>query len=180
MLNSFYISPRIKRIGNGEVCSDYDVQKRISGASKGNMILITGEAGTGKSCFLKKCFLEEFKRRKKDTIVFWLSAELINEKKPKNQFHFFNKILKLKYAKKNRVIIFIDGVDEIFNNEKKNAIEYIEKLRELNICVILGCRRNYYGRIFQKVSFTEIYEIENWKEDQIEKYVKNYLGFCKK
>ena len=34
MLNSFYISPRIKRIGNGEVCSDYDVQKRISGASK--------------------------------------------------------------------------------------------------------------------------------------------------
>lgn len=180
MLNSFYISPRIKRIGNGEVCSDYDVQKRISGASKGNMILITGEAGTGKSCFLKKCFLEEFKRRKKDTIVFWVSAELINEKKPKNQFHFFNKILKLKYAKKNRVIIFIDGVDEIFNNEKKNAIEYIEKLRELNICVILGCRRNYYGRIFQKVSFTEIYEIENWKEDQIEKYVKNYLGFCKK
>ena len=180
MLNSFYISPRIKRIGNGEVCSDYDVQKRISGASKGNMILITGEAGTGKSCFLKKCFLEEFKRRKKDTIVFWVSAELINEKKTKNQFHFFNKILKLKYAKKNRVIIFIDGVDEIFNNEKKNAIEYIEKLRELNICVILGCRRNYYGRIFQKVSFTEIYEIENWKEDQIEKYVKNYLGFCKK
>ena len=102
MLNSFYISPRIKRIGNGEVCSDYDVQKRISGASKGNMILITGEAGTGKSCFLKKCFLEEFKRRKKDTIVFWVSAELINEKKPKNQFHFFNKILKLKYAKKKR------------------------------------------------------------------------------
>lgn len=50
----------------------------------------------------------------------------------------------------------------------------------MNICVILGCRRNYYGRIFQKVSFTEIYEIENWKEDQIEKYVKNYLGFCKK
>ena len=33
---------------------------------------------------------------------------------------------------------------------------------------------------FKKVSFTEIYEIENWKEDQIEKYVKNYLGFCKK
>ena len=28
MLNSFYISPRIKRIGNGEVCSDYDVQKK--------------------------------------------------------------------------------------------------------------------------------------------------------
>ena len=64
--------------------------------------------------------------------------------------------------------------------KRKIAIEYIEKLRELNICVILGCRRNYYGRIFQKVSFTEIYEIENWKEDQIEKYVKNYLGFCKK
>lgn len=30
------------------------------------------------------------------------------------------------------------------------------------------------------MTFTEIYEIENWKEDQIEKYVKNYLGFCKK
>ena len=64
---------------------------------------------------------------------------------------------------------------DYYINEKKNAIEYIEKLRELNICVILGCRRNYYGRIFQKVSFTEIYEIENWKEDQIEKYVKNIV-----
>lgn len=182
MLNSFYISPRIKRIGNGEVCSDYDVQKRISGASKGNMILITGEAGTGKSCFLKKCFLEEFKRRKKDTIVFWVSAELINEKKPKNQFHFFNKILKLKYAKKNRVIIFIDGVDEIFNNEKKNAIEYIEKLRELNICVILGCRRNYYGRIFQKVSFTEIYTGHYFLvlHSSAKQYKDTYLGLYPK
>ena len=50
----------------------------------------------------------------------------------------------------------------------------------MNICVILGCRKNYYGRIFQKVSFTEVYEMENWERNQIEKYVNNYLEFAKR
>lgn len=180
MLKYFYVPSVVKSISDGKICSYDDVKKRIRKTKKGSVILVTGEAGTGKTCFLKKYFLEEFKQRKKDTIAFWVSAELINEKKPKNQFRFYNKILKLKCAQKNRIIVFIDGVDEIFNCERKNPIDYIEKLRGLNICVILGCRKNYYRRILEQVVFTEVYEIENWEQNQIKKYVKNYLEFCKK
>ncbi len=50
----------------------------------------------------------------------------------------------------------------------------------MNICVILGCRENYYRRILKQVFFTEVYEIKNWETDQIRRYVKSYLAFCKK
>lgn len=172
MLTSFYVEPRIKNIRDGGNCNGADIEKQILNMKKGNVILITGPAGCGKSCFLKSCFLNDFKRRKKEVIGFWLSASLINEREPRNQQSFFGSIIKSKCTSKNKVIIFIDSVDEIFNTENRNIIKYMNELRDKKVCVVLGCRKNYYNRFLVDYAFTSIFEIQEWDESQVDPYLK--------
>lgn len=175
MLTSFYVEPQIKNIRDGSKGSGSDIEKQILNMKKGNVILITGPAGCGKSCFLRSCFINGFRRRKKEVIAFWLSASLINEKKPRNQQSFFRNIIKSKCTSKNKVIVFIDSVDEIFNNENKDIISYLNELRDQNVCIVLGCRKNYYNRFLVDYEFIHIFEIQEWDEKQVKNYINDYL-----
>lgn len=175
MLTSFYIDPLVKNISNGDESRGKDVADLIMKIKKGNVILVTGSAGSGKSTFLKKCFISNFRRRKKNVIAFWMSASLINERKPRKEYDFFRNIRKSYCTSKNKVIIFIDSVDEIFNNENKNIIQYITDLINQKMCVVLGCRKDYYNRFLIDYEFTNVYEIKEWNKEQIEEYIISFL-----
>lgn len=175
LFTSFYIEPSIKNVRDGNTVSGIDIEKLIFNMNKGNVLLLTGSAGSGKSCFLKRCFIKGFEKRKRKVIIFWLSASLINEGRPKNQQSFYRKIIKNKYTSKNKVIIFIDGADEIFNNEKRNLIKFIDELLEQKVSVVVGCRKNYYNRFLLEYGFSYVLEIQEWDKEQANCYSQKYL-----
>jgi hypothetical protein len=174
-MDSFYVTPNIYDIGNGCNSCETDVYDKILNMNKGSAIIVTGTAGNGKTSFLKKCFIDKFGKRKKNLIVFWLFPSLINKEKPKDQYAFYKKIIQPKYTKKNKVIVFIDGIDEIFINKKMSVIEYVEKLKEQKVCIVLGCRKNYYNRFLLDCNFSYKFEIKEWGESQIDDYIGSYL-----
>lgn len=175
MLDTFYIEPKIKNVSEGNIEDGYDVEKKLKTIKKGEVILITGIAGSGKSCFLKKFFIKNFGKRNKSTVAFWLSSALIKEKKPKNQYSFYKNIIKRKFTSKHKVIVFIDSVDEVFNNNDNNIFEFINELSSLNVSIILGCRKNYYNRFLLEYEFKYVFDIQDWNEEMVKKYASHYL-----
>jgi len=165
-------------------------------------LVILGTPGSGKSILIKSiiCSIIEKKTRefKNNEILDYLPFRielrkylLYKKKNTSNLLNYLSILLSTEYSlynmitekilcnllSKKKVILFFDGLDEIFNanekNEVKNDIENFhnqyKNLRSITTSRIIG----YDEAKLQKENFIEL-QILNFDDEQIEEYVRKW------
>lgn len=135
-----------------EYCKDID--SNSDRKYKDNLWLIVNEIGMGKSTIVKLIFktLAENYLKKDDTIPLFISAATIRgtdfndlvEKNFVDDIPFLNFIQDACSIKKRKMVIIIDGMDEIIDSYIRNSIlQLIIKLARKQIFIILTSRPVY-------------------------------------
>ena len=140
-----------------------------------NNLMILGEAGAGKTTFLKIWFAykDVEKSEAKDTVVMFYHASAFSETESEL-------VRCLELARKDpdtHYLFLIDGIDEAFNNSHQSYCSFISKLKVGENCNYwLGCRRDFYNNHVDertKISDFDL-TIEQWNEKQINSFIRIY------
>ena len=106
-------------------------------------LILTGEAGSGKSIALKKIFIDysengnvlyitakDYKNRNVTTALVKHIREIINGEQSQTES-----------------LIIIDGLDEAYADDPNKAAEVVEKASRCRIPIWFGCRSDYYRQV---------------------------------
>ena len=149
----------------------------------GNLI-ITGEAGVGKSTLLSCMFLN-MSEHDSDDLYFFIDARSFYEYNSEDLLDFLLKELGI-YKKMSydfvdeRLYVFIDGLDEVDNNTLSKILEIIYKNR-IKYKFIVACRDYVFvnqvacNRCWNSM-FQEVVNVEKWNLELSNEYVKKYLS----
>lgn len=158
---------------NGKLFENYFTEKtvRFKKFSKKSYVII-GEAGCGKSAWMKYDYLSARKKRwKHGTVYQWYLdskklIELLNDPQKLETVH--NNI---KIAKYNKTILYLDGIDEIGASMASKLLNFIEDSRSKIACdliVKITCRpdffKNYLDRKLELISSVNVLKLP---EDQL-------------
>lgn len=93
-----------------------------------------------------------------------------------------NDILKDNF--KSRVFLFLDAIDEIGIDNIDDLVKKIINLQKNNITIIATCRKEEH-EVFLRVNndytkiLDQVFEIEDWKEEQVTCYIEKYKKYAK-
>jgi hypothetical protein len=140
-------------------------------------IMILGDAGAGKSTFLRIWFAFKEKEKRErgvvtDVLLFDAKEYFIEESFLKDMIKYLRKEHRDKY------LLLIDSIDEAFYNDYPNYKVFILQLQQLNNCSIwMGCRKDYYklysGGDDMNISDHDFY-IQEWDNNEINAFVQRY------
>ena len=144
----------------------------------GKNLMILGDAGAGKSTFLRIWFAFKEKEKKSNNIIsevlFFDAKEYLMEES------FLKDMIKwLRSANHKHYLLLIDAIDEAFYDNYPAYERFILQLQELNNCSIwMGCRKDFYkfysGGYGMNLSDYDFY-IQNWDIDnEVDIFVKTY------
>ena len=140
---------------------------------KEQTLLVTGEAGSGKSTGLKALFITNHT----DTCIFYATVkEYINSKKNRSEMlNYIRRIINEEIAPSGKLII-LDGLDEAFANNPSGAISFVESIIQSNAVVWIGCRTNYYDQISVSLQehFDDVAVMDSWSEETAIDFVRRY------
>lgn len=140
-------------------------------------LMILGDAGAGKSTFLRIWFAFKEKEKSKNKIV--TDVLLFDAREYLMKESFLNDVIKyLRYEHEDRYLLLIDAIDEAFHNDYSNYKKFVMQLQELNNCNIwMGCRRDYYNQYSggddMALSDHDFY-IQEWGPGEIKQFIKRY------
>lgn len=151
-----------------------------------NIRWLIGDAGNGKSFFLKKYFLtrnKQFLNRTSNNAVLFIEAKdlyamhILKKKRGKLLDSIYNLMVKNCLDKEHYTII-IDGIDEALRATPQDLVEFISFIQNQNCIIWLGCRSSYFKlhqRLFETVN-SIVCEISEWDERRINAYADLYIG----
>ena len=149
-----------------------------------NHIVITGDAGAGKSTFLKNIFLcknilpNNFLYI---TASYLAKAEICETDKQYQYIQYVKNIIEEKDER--NTIILIDAIDEGFKDDIDKLDDLLKKVKKLkHTKVWFGWRKEHYyhfkNDLLQKLISEEI-NIGEWTVEKAKKYVKKYSEYSK-
>jgi ABC-type lipoprotein export system ATPase subunit len=194
-LLDIYIEPRISHFYENKA-TNTPVRKTVSIdelLSCNKPILLSGEAGTGKSALLKKIgqkLIEENVniQTNKNVPIFltvteifendYKIAQLITQKVEA----FFQNITLNDFNETYKTIVLIDSIDELDEENQKNILQELTKLSEkFNVRYIIGTRNSDKLVALSEKSNFENYSIARFNTNQMRKFIsKFFLGETQK
>lgn len=156
-----------------------NAKKRNLLVRKNRGVAILGKAGAGKSTYLRHLFLSYTSHK------YAILNIILNRR---YYFYKVSELVKkpdiLKYLENDRKnarvkFIFLDGLDEISDEDYKRVTQIIEEIFDYNYTIMLSCRKDIY-EIIKRVEpqiFTLIryhYEIGDWNLMQSNQYIMKY------
>lgn len=147
--------------------------------------LITGEAGCGKSEILKNDFLKHYKRQGWQqrfcarTCVYYLDAEdileLIQAQRSQQNLELLDRI---RTAKLTKLILYVDGVDELSDSNMKQFKLLLNEFRECVNTLVLRftCRTEFAKKHLRDRRFDCRFTIESWTAQQLESLSSQILN----
>ena len=165
----------------GMVVNNQKKKKRKMGRLVKRSYLLIGEAGSGKSSFLKNDFLKARKKqllRGRVYLWFLFSNELINYLDNKEEYiQFVHKIVNAKYKK---IYLYIDGIDEIGENRMDKFFSFIKEVTCLKEIVLkITSRPEFSGKYIERSEISpfisEYIKIPVWNSKTLLKYGKRLL-----
>ena len=194
-LLDIYIEPRISHFYENKA-TNTPVRKTVTldellRCSKA--ILLSGEAGTGKSTLLKKIGQKLIEENvnisvNKNVPIFltvteiyendYKIAQLITQKVEKS----FQSITLNDFKETYRTIVLVDSIDELDEENQKNILQELNKLSEkFNVRYIIGTRNSDKLMALSEKSNFENYSIARFNTDQMRKFIsKFFLGESQK
>ena len=165
-----FIDPHFTIDGTNEVITD--VSPFFT-----NNLMILGDAGAGKSTFLRTWFV--FKENEKRSCREVKEVLLLDAKEYLIKESFLNDIIQyLRNEHNDHYLLLIDAIDEAFYNDYPRYKSFILQLQELDNCSIwMGCRKDYYnlysGGDGMNISDHNFY-IQKWGPEEADKFIHKY------
>lgn len=127
---------------------------------KGENLLVTGPAGSGKSTGLKALFLTN----DSETEVYYATVK--EYRRSRSEMIRTIRETIAGSTPSNETLIILDGLDEEFPNNPADAITFVETILKSNTPVWIGCRENFYSKIAVSLNenFDDIAVMEKWNE----------------
>lgn len=153
---------------------DFAIEHLITRCHDKNCAIL-GDAGAGKSTLLR--YLFAFNKLNAGRCVY------IAAKDAEGEDSILNKIIDAAGTSKGQYLVFIDGIDEKFNNDYQGFERLISKLKNALSCNFwLGCRAEFYKRFYgENIAFVEHnYTILPWREEQIDHFIRAYSSLTGK
>jgi hypothetical protein len=160
-----------------------DKQERITFVKNQQYLMVLGEAGTGKSTFLRKVGLEALK--KDDCIPVLIEMKKIQDKNI-NLEKFIAEVFRIcevsepeqftsQALKSGKLLILLDGLDEVPKNFLTKAISEIETFvnKYDKNRFIVSCRTAAYHSTLHRFYDVEIAEFD---DDQIQQFIYNWFN----
>lgn len=180
---AFFHHPPISYYNNDNAESDSFIRVR----QLKKAFLLIGEAGCGKSAILKQHFLIQSRKKhlfKSACCLFMDSDKIMDYLNNNNKKTELYNILK--QSKFKHLYLYLDGIDEIGNENAAALFKMIEELHSeiLNVSLKVSCRTAFASRhIFQdrvQSCFDKIYEIKIWNPHQLQQFSYKLLHEMKK
>lgn len=164
-----FIPPRFK-VGSKTIGS-----RELSGYLDDHAVVL-GEAGAGKSTFLRYLFIQ--KEIDIGKCVYMTANEA------KREDGLFNKLSDhVSKDSEDTYLVLIDGIDEAFAYDYAGLSRFIERLQSIpNVHFWIGCRSDYYERHYNEFfSFIRIeLTIEPWEMWQSDAFIDRYAEIVKR
>ena len=167
---------------------DLSTRKDIDIANQEQYLMVLGSPGSGKSTFLRKVALEAISEKKQDyqhkcvpvllELGQFSSSDLDIKKNIIEEFknNGFFRVTKLVTTalKEGKLLILLDGLDEIHYNNRHSVIDTIQKfVKNYNKNrFIISCRIAAYQNRFNHFTYVEIADFDNI---QIKQYIDNWF-----
>ena len=168
----------LKKHGLKECAFNYFIQQKQTGN-----VIVTGEAGVGKSTLLSCMFLKMIERSTEE-LCFFIDARNFYEYNNEDFLEFLLKELGVNknisyYFENEYIYVFIDGLDEVDKNTLSNIMQVIYRNR-LKIRFIVACRDYVFANHIAchkqwSGMFQEVVNVEKWNVELSNNYVNDYL-----
>lgn len=151
---------------------------------KGVNTIFLGKPGSGKTTYINHLYLSQLSIIKKSfhfligCRFYYASAEELIV----NDINDINDILKDNFN--SRAFLFLDAIDETGIDNIDVLVRKIINLQRKNITIIATCRKEEH-EVFLRVNndyakiFDQVFEIEDWKDEQVACYIKKYKKYAK-
>ncbi|BBD63250.1 hypothetical protein NIES2109_61000 (plasmid) [Nostoc sp. HK-01] len=154
---------------------------------EGRTLLILGEPGSGKTTVLLKLLRSLIDQAKKDShklipVVFNLSS-WANKKRSirewiieelKEQYGISNSDLSKKWIKDQKLILLLDGLDEVQNPHRDAYVKALNQFTETHDItdIVVSCRIQEYRNLSEHLHLQSVIKIQPLTSEQIKKYLE--------
>ncbi len=139
-------------------------------------IIFIGEGGIGKTTAFIRLFLRIALNDTFKSFYYIFAPDLQSSKK---DFTDYSKKLKkiIKEIKTVDGILLLDGLEEAFQSNSKNASVLIKHLEKEGVTFWVSCRTNFYERLEDEtlLVFDECVEVKFWEPEDFDKFVERCL-----
>jgi predicted NACHT family NTPase len=178
-----YIPRRVVQLENSNssrwLINNEDFHGLLEVIEENKLVTLLGGAGTGKSIELK--FLASVLSQADSRLYPVLIC--LNKFTPRSLVEILNEYWSdWQKADESRMLIILDGLDEIESKYKKDAIRFIELFVDQHpkINIVVSCRRNFYQSENDQSSGTlqgfKSYVLFDLDQDDIGQYIESALG----
>lgn len=141
-----------------------------------NNTMITGIAGIGKSTLLR--YLFAYKESLKTINKTFCSKEsiYITAKQINGNIEIIKKLNDC-YCINNKILVFIDGLDECFYNNYTQLESFFNQLKNFPNCIFcFACRDDYYYHNFSEdlIITRHVFSIKPWDNPQSDMFITKY------
>ena len=184
--HKFGIDYRRLYINQLNIRNIYNLKRKVK-VKKGVNTIFLGKPGSGKTTYINHLYLSQLSVIKK-IFHFVIGCKLYYAKAEEliiasnESVNVINDILKDNF--KSRVFLFLDAIDEIGIDNIDDLVKKIINLQKNNITIIATCRKEEH-EVFLRVNndyakiLDQVFEIEDWKEEQVTCYIEKYKKYAK-
>lgn len=168
IFNTSYCIDSYIKIGNPN--SDKKSISTLAGSLIKQRCIVLGDAGSGKSFAMRKICADLLNKGKH---ALYVSAQDWNNEN--GIINYVKCLLSQTIAPPKKLLIVLDGMDEVFATNHKALAELIDKANTVKCTIWLGCRTDFYdsAQCFDMFSCERVY-LQEWTPEQSQNYVKEH------